>query len=193
MSDNTFFAYISRLKNLTRWNSMRCNSKENVAEHSFTSATIAHTLGLISNKYFNGNVNPEELAVCALLSNSYQAITGDMPSPLKRNNPTVKEAYASMEEDAKNKLLDGLPEDFREDYEPLLFLEQDDYETKLVNASNLLSSYVKCVEECSSGNADFEGALTNILEKLNNTGLPEVEYFLRLFDDGLGKSLDELE
>lgn len=193
MSDNTFFAYISRLKFLNRWNLMRCNSNENVAEHSMMSATIAHALGLISNKYFNGNANPDKMAVAALYFDAYQSITGDMPSPIKYNNPTVKDAYKTMISDAKNKLLDSLPDDLSIEYEPIFNLEQDEYETKLIKASDTLASYIKCVEECSSGNADFEGALTNVLEKLNNYGLPEVEYFLRLFDDGFGKTVDELD
>jgi len=49
-----FFAYLSRLRWIKRWGLMRNAYQENVMEHSWEVATIAHALELIHNEYFDG-------------------------------------------------------------------------------------------------------------------------------------------
>ena len=49
-----FFAYLSRLRWIKRWGLKRNSEPENVMEHSWEVATIAHALALIKNRYFNG-------------------------------------------------------------------------------------------------------------------------------------------
>ncbi len=52
-----FFAYLSRLRWIKRWGLKRNIESENVMEHSWELATIAHALAIIKNHYFNGHVN----------------------------------------------------------------------------------------------------------------------------------------
>ncbi|MDE7011387.1 MAG: HD domain-containing protein, partial [Oscillospiraceae bacterium] len=40
-----FFAYISRMKYITRWALMRNSVSENIQEHSHMVAVLAHALG----------------------------------------------------------------------------------------------------------------------------------------------------
>ncbi|MCI9165431.1 MAG: 5'-deoxynucleotidase, partial [Oscillospiraceae bacterium] len=42
-----FFAYISRMKYITRWSLMRSSVPENIQEHSHMVAVLAHALGVI--------------------------------------------------------------------------------------------------------------------------------------------------
>ena len=42
-----FFAYISRMKYITRWSLMRNSVTENIQEHSHMVAVLAHALGVI--------------------------------------------------------------------------------------------------------------------------------------------------
>ena len=50
----TFFAYISRMKYITRWGLMRNTETENIQEHSLQVAMLAHALALIHNDLNNG-------------------------------------------------------------------------------------------------------------------------------------------
>lgn len=94
---SNFYALINRMKYIRRWCLMRANYDENLFEHSFQVAVIAHALALIKNKKFGGNVDADFVATAALFHDSSEVITGDMPTPVKYNNPALKSAYKDLE------------------------------------------------------------------------------------------------
>ena len=190
--ENTFFAYISRLTLISRWSLMRNCRNENDAEHSMFVASVAHALGLIANKVFGKNLSPEKMAVEALYHDAHETLTGDMPTPIKHNNPAIKNAYKTVEDAANEKLLETLPEELREDYERILHIDQTTLEGKLIKAADTISAYVKCIEEVSMGNNDFANALDATLQRLKEMRLEEVDWFLEKFGDSFGKTVDSL-
>ena len=78
-----FFAMLSRMKFINRWALMRNTYTENISEHSLEVATVAHSLAVIHNKRFGGNVNAERAAVLGVFHDAPEIITGDMPTPVK--------------------------------------------------------------------------------------------------------------
>ena len=111
----SFFALISRLKNITRWNLMRNTRTESVAEHSYIVSIIAHALALISREVFNnGEINPERVAIIALFHDSTEIFTGDMPTPVKYLNDDIKQIYSKIEQTAAEKLISSLPESLKD-------------------------------------------------------------------------------
>ena len=78
-----FFAYITRMRYITRWALMRNSFSENVQEHSHTVAVLAHALAVIRNSVYGGNVDAGAVAVAALYHDATEIITGDMPTPVK--------------------------------------------------------------------------------------------------------------
>src|SRR5690606_4213632 len=95
-----FFAYIAKLKYILRWGLKRNVENENVKEHSFDVAVIAHALALIRNRYFGGNVDANMLAMVALFHDASEVLTGDLPGPIKYFNPSIAEAYKAVEKAA---------------------------------------------------------------------------------------------
>ena len=80
----SFYAYLSRMRYITRWGLMRNSCPENVQEHSHMVAVLAHALGLISRDiYGNTRISPEACATAALFHDAPEIITGDMPTPVK--------------------------------------------------------------------------------------------------------------
>ena len=57
-----FFAVLSRMKHIRRWGLMRCTREENLCEHSFETAVLAHALAVLRNERFGGHVSPERAA-----------------------------------------------------------------------------------------------------------------------------------
>ena len=57
-----FFAVLSRMKHIRRWGLMRCTREENLYEHSYETAVLAHALALLRNQRFGGRVSPERAA-----------------------------------------------------------------------------------------------------------------------------------
>ncbi len=130
-SGYSFYAYLSRMRYITRWGLMRNSSPENVQEHSHMVAVLAHALALISQKVFgNKTVSPERCATAALFHDAGEIITGDMPTPIKYFNPEIRDAYKQVEDVAAEQLLEMLPEQLRDSYEPLL--KETDPETKRI-------------------------------------------------------------
>ena len=78
-----FFAMASRMKYINRWALMRNEHSENLSEHSFEVAAIAHALAVIRNKRFGGNVNGERAALLGLYHDMPETLTGDRPTPVK--------------------------------------------------------------------------------------------------------------
>ena len=115
-----FFAYISRMKYITRWSLMRNSVAENIQEHSHMVAVLAHALGVIRRDVFHLSCDPDRCATAALLHDATEIFTGDMPTPVKYFNPAIREAYRQVEDMAAEKLLGMLPEELRGAYEPLL-------------------------------------------------------------------------
>ena len=172
---------------------MRSNNDENLFEHSFQVAVIAHALALIKNKKFSGDVDAEFVATASLFHDSSEVITGDMPTPVKYNNPSLKNAYKDFEKMADEKLLSMLPDFLRADYEKLFNLPSDSAEYKIIKAADKISACIKCAEETSAGNSEFSKAKKSIEEDLHARKMPEVEYFFEKFIPSYSLTLDELE
>lgn len=187
-----FFAYVSRMRFIQRWALMRNTVPENVQEHSHQVAVLAHALAVIRNKNFNGQVDAGAVAAAALYHDASEILTGDMPTPIKYDNPAIRAAYKDVESVAEKKLLGMLPEELREIYAPLLTAVPPETE-QLVKAADKLSAYIKCVEELKAGNAEFREAAVQTRRALESYGLPEVAYFLETFMDSFSMTLDELK
>ena len=187
-----FFAYISRMRFIQRWALMRNTAPENVQEHSHQVAVLAHALAVIRNEKFGGTIDPGAVAVAALYHDASEILTGDMPTPIKYDNPAIQHAYKEVEAVAEKKLLHMLPQELQSVYAPILTPTDPDVE-RLVKAADKLSAYIKCVEELKAGNTEFREAAAQTRKALEGYGLPEVAYFLDTFIDSFSLTLDELK
>jgi 5'-deoxynucleotidase len=188
-----FFALLSRMKNIDRWGLMRNTRRENLCEHSFETAVIAHALAVLRNTRFGGHVNADRAASLALFHDATEIFTGDLPTPVKYYNPKIREAYREVEEVAREKLLSFLPEDQKGIYAPLLGrTEESDRELlPLVHAADKLSALIKCVEEQRLGNREFSSAEAALRRAVEEMRLPEADFFLAEFFPSYSLTLDE--
>ncbi|TBL38562.1 5'-deoxynucleotidase [Hafnia alvei] len=195
MSQNQshFFAHLSRLKLISRWPLMRNVRTENVSEHSLQVAFVAHALAIIKNRKFNGNVNPERVALLAMYHDASEVLTGDMPTPIKYYNPQIAHEYKKIEKVAQQKLIEMLPPELQNDFRPLLdehYYTED--EKLVVKQADTLCAYLKCLEELSAGNNEFKLAKARLEKTLDIRSSPEMEYFMEVFIPSFSLSLDEI-
>ena len=61
-----FYAWISRMRYITRWGLMRNTFSENIQEHSHMVAVLAHALALIRRDILGKPADPERCATAAL-------------------------------------------------------------------------------------------------------------------------------
>ena len=191
MSHN-FFPMIARMRYINRWGLMRNTQPENIQEHSHMVAVLAHALAVIENEKFGGQVDPGTVAVAALYHDASEILTGDMPTPIKYDNPAIQGAYRDVEKMAEQKLLGMLPQELREVYAPILTVP-DEETRRLVKAADKLSAHIKCLEELKAGNLEFRQAAEQTRRALESYDLPEVRYFIDIFLESFSLSLDELK
>ncbi|MBE7003684.1 MAG: 5'-deoxynucleotidase [Ruminococcaceae bacterium] len=188
----SFYALISRIKNINRWALMRNSSTENVQEHSHMTAVIAHALCVISRDVYGNDVDPNLAAAEALFHDATEIFTGDLPTPVKYYGDEITSAYRRIEDAACDSLLGSLPESLRPAYEELLKGRTPERVHLLVKAADKLSAYIKCLEELRCGNGEFRAAAAQTKEKLEKMDLPEVRYFMEKFIGAFELTLDEL-
>ena len=194
MRKNGFFAMMTRMRNITRWGLMRNNITENLTEHSYDTAVTAHALAVIGKEKFGKDIDPGQIAAVALFHDASEIITGDLPTPVKYNNPAIQSAYKSIEQAAADSLLQMLPGELRPSYKILFDFETDDPELyRYVKAADKISAYIKCVEELRGGNDEFRRAAIQTREAIAKMAMPEADYYMEQFAPAFSLSLDELQ
>ena len=186
----SFYALISRMKNIDRWALMRNFSRENVQEHSHMVAVIAHALALIRRDVFGVPCDPDKAAAAALYHDASEIFTGDMPTPIKYHDDEITGAYKRIEKASEARLVASLPKELRPAYEKVLSC---DGVADVVKAADRISAYIKCLEELRAGNREFAVAAEETKKRIADMGLPEADYFMKNFIPAFELTLDELK
>ncbi|MDD5276097.1 MAG: 5'-deoxynucleotidase [Methylovulum sp.] len=190
---SSFYAYLSRLRWIKRWGLKRNANPENVMEHSWEVAVIAHTLALIKNRYYEGTVDAQAVATAALYHDVTEVITGDLPTPIKYHSDAINRAYKQIEKQAELELLALLPDELRGDFEALIHDEKmPEEQLQIIKAADKISAYLKCQAELKAGNREFEIAAQHLAEALSESQQPEVVFFMQAFVPSCGLTLDGL-
>lgn len=191
---SSFFSMIFRMKYIQRWGLMDNKHTENLSEHSLEVAMIAHSLAIIGNKRLGKNIDADHVAVMGLFHDCTEIITGDMPTPVKYYNPEIRRIYKDITVKAACELVDLLPEDMQDIYDPLLHERGNNkYETRLVKAADKISAYIKCIEEIRLGNNEFKKAKEATAEAIKAYNIPEADIFMDVFTPSYALTLDELK
>ena len=190
---NEFYAFLGRMRYITRWGLMRNTFSENLQEHSHQVAILAHALALIRREILHlPGPDPEQCAVAALYHDAAEILTGDLPTPIKYYSPELRQAYRTVEDAAGEKLLSMLPPALRENYRDYV-LEQNEAVNPIVKAADKLAAYIKCLEELKAGNQEFSTASAQTLAALERAQREEVTWFLENCLEPFTRNLDQLE
>ncbi len=190
---SSFFAYLTRLRYIGRWGLKRNSVPENVMEHSWEVAVIAHALAVVRNVEFGGQVDADRVAVTALFHDASEVYTGDMPSPIKYHSPAITQAYKAIEQQAQYDLQQTLPAGLQTVYQGLLVeAEWDEQTHELIKAADIIAAVLKCRAELLAGNQEFAVAAKEVEARLKALQLPEADYFMRVFAPALSLTLDEM-
>ncbi|MDD5323410.1 MAG: 5'-deoxynucleotidase [Methylococcales bacterium] len=190
---SSFYAYLSRLRWIKRWGLKRNAHEENVMEHSWEVSVIAHTLALIKNRYYGGNVDANAIATAALYHDITEVITGDLPTPIKYHSREINTAYKEIEKRAEKELLALLPAELRADFQALIHHDQMPEEhVQIIKAADKISAYLKCQAELKAGNTEFEIAAEQLALTIGEYQQPEVVFFMKAFVPSCALTLDGL-
>ena len=191
--NNIFLPMLFRMKYINRWGLMYNLQAESLSVHSLECAMLAHFLANIGNVYFGKNYDGEKLATHALYHDASEILTGDLPTPIKRQSREMFKAYKNIEGLAALKILSFLPKELAMLYEGY-FVDStlSDDEQTLIKSADKLCAYLKCKTELNGGNAEFSKAHRDIRAELDNSDSKELQFFLEHFADAFALSLDDI-
>ena len=191
-----FPAMLDRMSFIWRWSLMRNNRPENLKEHSFDVAVIAHCLCEIHNFITDArqehHIYSSDVVVLALYHDAAEIIVGDMPTPVKYNNESIKTAFKELERKAEESLVHMLPEELQPSYRYCMCQKGSPEELAIVKAADKLSAYIHCINEETAGNTEFTSAKETLWQSILKMDLPEVQYFIENFLPAWGLTLDQL-
>ncbi|MDE2076441.1 MAG: 5'-deoxynucleotidase [Burkholderiales bacterium] len=191
-SHSPFYAHLSRLRFIKRWGLMRNAVEEDVAQHSWEVAVLAHALAVIRRDVLGKPIDPNAVATRALFHDATEAITGDLPTPVKYS-PAMRHATANLEDEVSQEMSRLLPDALRPALSPLLdHHEWPKDEALLVKQADRLAAWLKCRAELRYGNREFEQAALQVKVKIDQNLTPEVAYFLEHFAPAYELTLDSL-
>ena len=189
---NEFYALLGRMRYITRWGLMRNSFVENIQEHSHQVAVLAHALALIRRDILKlEGPDPDRCAVAALFHDASETLTGDMPTPIKYYNSEIKEAYKQVEHVASQRLMNMLPQQLRDVYEPYV-MGSDEQVSAIVKAADRLSAHIKCLEEQKAGNTEFDFAAKQTWDSMKAMNRPELDWFLDHCLPAFALNIDQL-
>jgi 5'-deoxynucleotidase len=195
MKQSTFMAWITRMPLIKRWALMHCFQEENVSEHCHQVAVIAHLLAVIRNKRFGGNLNPERAATIALYHEVSETKLQDINTKTKYHSPEFTKAFKKLETLAEKECLSTLPEDLQDVFSSLVIQEQVDPEYKaIVKAADILSAYIKTMNELRFSNDEFHHVKEHLDSKIELllAEMPEVKVFMDIFCSSCTSTLDKI-
>ena len=189
---SSFYALVFRQKHIRRWGLMRNAVSENLAMHSSECAILAHALATIGNKVYGCDYDVGKVVTMALFHDVPEVFTGDMPTPVKYANPSIRSQFKAIEEESTKNLVDKLPSELRDEYAAIFdAVENDEKYHKLLKAADRLCAFIKCEEEERFGNSEFLGAKKGIEERLRESEMPELDYFIEHFLPAFRLTLDD--
>ncbi|WP_029687446.1 5'-deoxynucleotidase [Tatumella saanichensis] len=192
---STFMAWITRMPLIKRWALMHCVQEENIAEHSHQVAVIAHLLTVIGNRRYDNPLDPERAAVIALYHEVSETKLQDINSKTKYHNPQFTRAFKQLETLAEQECLKTLPEDLRDAFSDLVIQENVDPRYKaIVKAADILSAYIKALNELRFRNDEFVHVKQGLEEKIAELrqNMPEVNDFMEVFCASCSTTLDKI-
>lgn len=192
MKDNisSFYALVFRQKNIKRWGLMRSIVPETLAEHSSECAILTHALATIGNEIYGKKYDVGKAVIMALFHDVPEVFTGDMPTPIKYANEAIRNEFSVIEKESAGNLVSKLPKELQGIYQPL-FSDGDEELQKLVKSADRLCAYIKCTEEMKLNNSEFKSAKLVIENKLKNSDMSELCYFMEHFLPAFDLTLDE--
>jgi putative hydrolases of HD superfamily len=182
MSLGVYMVKMRGLMNLKRYQNLFLFKQRSVAEHSWSVGKIAHYLGKLEQDKFGNQVDMGILLQKCLFHDEIELYTGDILSHTKRMSKLMKKAVTQVEKIAfENNFTKMIPEEWVEDYKSHILNAKDGtLEGDILHASDIIDTILESVEEIKLGNKeDFSGILVEVTEKLLETDLKSVKYFLK--------------
>lgn len=192
-----FFALLSHIPKIDRWNKSKCIDIESLSSHSLQVSMFTYTLACLEKK-FNPDFSedPYELAFTALFHDVSEVISEDVNGLYKQMSPKIQELSQQIEQESCEILFRTVPKSLSAEFQNLIFQKKgmSVVGRKLIKAADTLSALAKATEEMRCGNLDFKTSVKNLKEMVESSGklFQSVQYFTDIFMPAFDMPVDDL-
>lgn len=152
---------LTALRHIRRFQQHHTAAPESVAEHCYFTALLAGAFAAELNAVRPGLVDRAEVIEMALWHDAEEALLGDVPHPVLRTYPDIKEAWSSVADRLRNQLRAlGGP--------PVLSCDGDTLEALLVKLADWLELICYVREEQQAGNRCIDRSADVIWQRLHD-------------------------
>lgn len=150
--DAVMFMNYRRLRHISRCNNFMKNSKEDVAQHSYYVSIISMIISdELNNADIGFKVNTEKVLRYALLHDTEEAITSDVPYNVKHRNPDINKRINQVLSEVAEDAYSGTSDLFM-NYLYLSKSSKEGIEGDIVDVADMLELAIYCYEEVLMGN-----------------------------------------
>lgn len=192
MKQSHFFAHLARMKLIQRWPLMRSVSSENISEHSLQVAFVAHALALIKTRSLMANSTQNTLPYLACTMTPVRCLLEIYQRRLNTTTQTLPKNIKDRSRSRAKTAFDAARRVSRRLRPFLISGTASKEEQSIVKQADTICAYLKCLEELSAGNHEYEQAKRRLEETLEQRKSPEMDYFLTTFAPSFELSLDEI-
>ncbi len=196
-SISPFFALLSHLPKIDRWNKSKSIDTECLSTHSLQVAMFTLVLAMLEREFDSSFEDcPYELSVAAMFHDVSEVIAEDVNGLYKKMSPRIAELTKELEQEACTILLDSLPDVLKENFESLIF--QKDHISKkgnaLIKVADDLSAFAKAKEELRCGNLDFKTSVNRLQRvlQIKSKDMKSVSFFLKIFMPAFDSPIDDM-
>jgi 5'-deoxynucleotidase YfbR-like HD superfamily hydrolase len=160
-----FYKYVCKLGSVKRFAVDNLKYPYSVAEHSYRVAMLSMIIVDDYNLNSEQKINPEVVIRKSLIHDLEEVKMGDIPSPAKNINKTVKKYLREIgEELMESVILKGLPKKIRDEY--LLFwkTDKDGESGEIIELADKLEGLYQSIKEVNASNDELEESLVSHIE-----------------------------
>lgn len=180
-----FYNIMYRLRFIKRWGTSFNNIEEDVAQHSFSVATITHILCLINRDIYKREIDMSDAILYALYHECHETYTSHIVSPVRNSSDHMKACSEKMIKQYKNKNLEVIPVELQAHFSKLLLGDVTSTAKDIVEDADVIDAFFKCNSEVMTGNRDFQNKLRSYQQKIESLRKEKdyVDYFFMNFVD----------
>ena len=190
---SNFLALWKRAANIKRWPLQTNLTRNDDATHSFEVAVICHLIGTIERDIFGLDTDPNTLVSLAIFHEASEvAGLGDINSNAKNMSPEVHTEIKKIERLFEDIMLDGLPPELQQSYQPLIIQEKDNRNYQLMKAADDIASFLEAERELKLGNFEYVDAVARGKTKLEHwrNKFDSVAWFLDRFMHAVNQTIE---
>lgn len=168
---NDLYHFMNKIMNystIERWMSRKNNVVDDDTIHSYTATGLGIYFSQFEKMKNESKIDIARMAAKVICHDIPEIETGDIRGPVKHSSESLKKAFAKIEEDEAEKLVNLLPKEIRKVFKDYLVdAKSEDVEGEMVEIVDKVEAFLKTTLEMRDNEFEYQCTYNVQKEKLN--------------------------